>query len=205
MCFRFEAMKKLRYCWWTKACTTKDDDYPIIYRVLTIPGGCLGFCPSTVLPRDSCISQDVGKHCGEESYLGQMKKKRNWSCAFRDEHEQRVRNKVRAAQPPTRKAIPYPIPSMGLVYLATWKPSKSTIHVGKYTVRPMDGYEKSSPQNFLRKFGARHKMFDDKPGENYVCYPEIAMDVKWWISAWRCVAKVPGDMISIDTRFQSCM
>ena len=28
--------------------TTKDDDYPIIYRVLTIPGGCLGFCPSTV-------------------------------------------------------------------------------------------------------------------------------------------------------------
>ena len=28
--------------------TTKDDDYPMIYRVLTIPGGCLGFCPSTV-------------------------------------------------------------------------------------------------------------------------------------------------------------
>ena len=35
------------YCWWTKACTTKDDDYPIIYRVLTIPGGA-GFLPSTV-------------------------------------------------------------------------------------------------------------------------------------------------------------
>ena len=35
------------YCWWTKSCTTKDDDYPIIYRVLTIPGGA-GFCPSTV-------------------------------------------------------------------------------------------------------------------------------------------------------------
>ena len=31
----------------TKSCTTKDDDYPIIYRVLTIPGGA-GFCPSTV-------------------------------------------------------------------------------------------------------------------------------------------------------------
>ena len=29
--------------------TTKDDDYPIIYRVLTMPGGCLGFQPSTVL------------------------------------------------------------------------------------------------------------------------------------------------------------
>ena len=37
----------VRYCWWTKSCTTKDDDYPIIYRVLTIPGGA-GFCPSTV-------------------------------------------------------------------------------------------------------------------------------------------------------------
>ena len=36
-----------KYCWWTKSCTTKDDDYPIIYRVLTIPGGA-GFCPSTV-------------------------------------------------------------------------------------------------------------------------------------------------------------
>ena len=31
------------YCWWTKSCTTKDDDY----RVLTIPGGA-GFLPSTV-------------------------------------------------------------------------------------------------------------------------------------------------------------
>ena len=28
----------LTYCWWTKSCTTKKDDYPIIYRVLTIPG-----------------------------------------------------------------------------------------------------------------------------------------------------------------------
>ena len=25
------------YCWWTKSCTTNHDDYPIIYRVLTIP------------------------------------------------------------------------------------------------------------------------------------------------------------------------
>ena len=40
--------RKLTYCWWTKSCTTKDDDYPIIYRVLTIPGGCLRFLPSTV-------------------------------------------------------------------------------------------------------------------------------------------------------------
>ena len=39
--------KLITYCWWTKSCTTKDDDNLIIYRVLTIPGGakCL---PSTV-------------------------------------------------------------------------------------------------------------------------------------------------------------
>ena len=37
----------LSYCWWTKSCTTKDDDYPIIFRVLTISGGA-GFCPSTL-------------------------------------------------------------------------------------------------------------------------------------------------------------
>ena len=36
-----------QYCWWTKSCTTKDDNYPIIYRGLTIPGGA-GFLPSTV-------------------------------------------------------------------------------------------------------------------------------------------------------------
>ena len=35
------------YCWWTKSCTSKDDDYPIVYRALTIPGGA-GFLPSTV-------------------------------------------------------------------------------------------------------------------------------------------------------------
>ena len=40
--------KRYTYCWWTKSCTTKDDDYPIIYRILYIPGGCLGFLPSTV-------------------------------------------------------------------------------------------------------------------------------------------------------------
>ena len=31
-----------------KSCTTTDDDYPIVYTLLIIPGGCLGFCPSTV-------------------------------------------------------------------------------------------------------------------------------------------------------------
>ena len=35
------------YCRWTKPCTTKEDDYPIIYRILTIPRGA-GFLPSTV-------------------------------------------------------------------------------------------------------------------------------------------------------------
>ena len=47
LAFREVPSLKLTYCWWRKSCTTKDDDYPIIYRVLTIPGGA-GFCPSTV-------------------------------------------------------------------------------------------------------------------------------------------------------------
>ena len=40
------------YCWWTKSCTTKGDNYPIIFRVLPIPGGA-GFLPSTVSLRSS--------------------------------------------------------------------------------------------------------------------------------------------------------
>ena len=35
-------------CWWKKSCTSWYDKYPIIYRVLYIPGG-VGFLPSTVL------------------------------------------------------------------------------------------------------------------------------------------------------------
>ena len=35
------------YCWWTKSCTSWYGKYPIIFRVLTIPGGA-GFRPSTV-------------------------------------------------------------------------------------------------------------------------------------------------------------
>ena len=38
---------KKSYCWWLKSCTTKDDDYPITFRVFSIPGGA-GFLPSTV-------------------------------------------------------------------------------------------------------------------------------------------------------------
>ena len=33
----------LTYCWWTKSCTTKDDDYPIIYKVLTNLNWLTGF------------------------------------------------------------------------------------------------------------------------------------------------------------------
>ena len=36
-----------RYCWWKKSCTIWYGKYPIIYRVLYIPGGA-GFLPSTV-------------------------------------------------------------------------------------------------------------------------------------------------------------
>ena len=48
-CFRGDIVEThpCTYCWWLKSCVTKDDDYPIIYKVLTIPGGA-GFLPSTV-------------------------------------------------------------------------------------------------------------------------------------------------------------
>ena len=36
------------YCWWKKSCTSWYGKNPIICRVLYIPGGCLGFRPSTV-------------------------------------------------------------------------------------------------------------------------------------------------------------
>ena len=36
------------YGWWTKSCTSWYGKYPIIHQVSTIPGGCLGFRPSTV-------------------------------------------------------------------------------------------------------------------------------------------------------------
>ena len=43
----FQKCQAVSYCSWIKSCTTKDDDYPIIYSVLTIPGA--GFLPSTVI------------------------------------------------------------------------------------------------------------------------------------------------------------
>ena len=39
-------------CWWKKSCTSWYVVCPIIYRVLHIPGGCLGFLPSTVWGKD---------------------------------------------------------------------------------------------------------------------------------------------------------
>ena len=51
-------VKPVPYCWWTKSCTTKHDDYHIIYSVLTIPGGCLGFLPSTVSTSWICFWGD---------------------------------------------------------------------------------------------------------------------------------------------------
>ena len=40
---------KVCYCWWKKSCTSWYGRYPIICKVLYIPGGCLGFEPSTVV------------------------------------------------------------------------------------------------------------------------------------------------------------
>ena len=36
------------YCWWKKSCTSWQIVYPIIFKVLYIPGGCLEFRPSTI-------------------------------------------------------------------------------------------------------------------------------------------------------------
>ena len=58
------------YCWWTKSCTTKDDDYPTIHRVLAIPGGA-GFCPSTVYGWCSIILRDL-KHQTPMSWDGRL-------------------------------------------------------------------------------------------------------------------------------------
>ena len=58
------------YCWWTKPCTTKDDDYPIIYRVLTIPCGA-GFLSSTVW---QAWLMEVWLPVTQKSYLQQTRK-----------------------------------------------------------------------------------------------------------------------------------
>ena len=42
------ANHNLSYCLWKKSCTSWYGKYPIIYRLLYIPSGCLGFLPSTV-------------------------------------------------------------------------------------------------------------------------------------------------------------
>ena len=39
-------LKYRTYCWWKKSCTSWYDKYPIIYKVVYIPGGA-GFQPST--------------------------------------------------------------------------------------------------------------------------------------------------------------
>ena len=36
------------YCWWKKSCTSWEVVSAIIFREFYIPGGCLGFLPSTV-------------------------------------------------------------------------------------------------------------------------------------------------------------
>ena len=47
-----------------------------------------------------------------------------------------------------KNKCPTPTGSMGLVYLPTWKPWKSTIHLGKYT-SPMDPMGQISELNFI--------------------------------------------------------
>ena len=53
--------------------TTKDDEYPIIYRVLTIPGGCLEFLPSTVCGSSLLVGPFGVFHVLTWSYGGFLK------------------------------------------------------------------------------------------------------------------------------------
>ena len=57
----------------------------------------------------------------------------------------------------------FPISSMVPVYLPTWKPYKSTIHVGKYTGRPMDGMGFNSPVIDITHHGKQHKKQNPLP------------------------------------------
>ncbi len=41
------------YCWWKKSCTSWYGNFPIIYGVSYMLGGCLGFLPSTVVLQNS--------------------------------------------------------------------------------------------------------------------------------------------------------
>ena len=56
--------KVVQYCWWKKSCTSWDVVYPIIYRVLHIPGGYIPGGdrrisePSTVPPHQVTKNQD---------------------------------------------------------------------------------------------------------------------------------------------------
>ena len=53
------------YCWWTKSCTTKDDDYPSIYRVLTFnhPRWCRFLSINSSTTTTTTISRSPGQRC----------------------------------------------------------------------------------------------------------------------------------------------
>ena len=51
-----------QYGWWTKSCTSWYGKYPIIYRVSYIPGGCLGFLPSTVATNITMEAVQLHRH-----------------------------------------------------------------------------------------------------------------------------------------------
>ena len=66
-----------------KSCTTKDDDYPIIKKVLTIPGGA-GFLPSTVAPEhrqvtmlQTWISSKINREFPSESMVDWVRMDKN--------------------------------------------------------------------------------------------------------------------------------
>ena len=59
----FSARLKLKFCWWLNQLNQlRLIVYPTIYKVLYIPGGCLGFQPSAVAPENQRLEDEIS--CG---------------------------------------------------------------------------------------------------------------------------------------------
>ena len=60
----FSTRLKLKFCWWFRNLANQLNQlrlivYPTIYKVLYIPGGCLGFQPSAVAPENQRLEDEI--------------------------------------------------------------------------------------------------------------------------------------------------
>ena len=91
------------YWRWLKSCTTKDDDYPIIYRVSYIPGGA-GFLPSTVVGLVE-VSSVHSVHASLNPVLQKLEPTKKSAKAKKQQHE--IREYEKGATLPSRE-LTYP-------------------------------------------------------------------------------------------------